>query len=36
MIFKWTMQKYKCDHLKEIVSTLVGNKINVGHSQKNI
>ena len=26
--------KYKCDHLKEIVSTLVGNKINVGHSQK--
>ncbi|HDX2469981.1 TPA: hypothetical protein RN933_004681, partial [Escherichia coli] len=25
--------KYKCDHLKEIVSTLVGNKINVGHSQ---
>lgn len=28
--------KYKCDHLKEIVSTLVGNKINVGHSQKYI
>ncbi|HCO0189915.1 TPA: hypothetical protein N7D19_004875, partial [Escherichia coli] len=26
--------KYKCDHLKEIVSTLVGNKVNVGHSQK--
>ncbi|EHM0480602.1 hypothetical protein KE906_001205 [Escherichia coli] len=28
--------KYKCDHLKEIVSTLVGNKVNVGHSQKYI
>ncbi|EIC1039706.1 hypothetical protein K9539_003255 [Escherichia coli] len=26
--------KYKCYHLKEIVSTLVGNKVNVGHSQK--
>lgn len=26
--------KYKCDHLKEMVSTLVGNKINVDHSQK--
>ncbi|EEU3612369.1 hypothetical protein ACET1N_08020 [Escherichia coli] len=26
--------KYKCDHPKEIVSTLVGNKVNVGHSQK--
>ncbi|HBE6261265.1 TPA: hypothetical protein KMK45_002887 [Escherichia coli] len=26
--------KYKCDHLKEIVSTLVGNKVNVGHSKK--
>ncbi|WP_136146889.1 hypothetical protein [Escherichia coli] len=26
--------KYKCDHLKEKVFTLVGNKVNVGHSQK--
>ncbi|WP_097325962.1 hypothetical protein [Escherichia coli] len=26
--------KYKCDHLKEIVSTLFGNEVNVDHSQK--
>ncbi|EFC6289863.1 hypothetical protein ABJX56_003436 [Shigella dysenteriae] len=26
--------KYKCGHLKEIVSTLFGNEVNVDHSQK--
>jgi len=33
MIFKWTMQKFRRDNVKEIISNLFANKVDVDHPE---